>query len=118
MDRNPRSSSRSRPHPVKVKSLDAQEPHATSRNKRTILNEAPYSTVFQAVGPSDNNPFIVLWQVFDHARDGDAAWGFGMHDSRGEAPRLKHSAGECDSVQSCLKGLLSDSPSDRNTPSK
>ena len=53
-------------------------------------------------------PYVVLWQVFDHARDGDAAWGFGMHDSRGEVPRLKHSAGECDSMQKCIAGLLSE----------
>jgi len=51
-------------------------------------------------------PYIVLWQVFDHARDGDAAWGFGMHDREGEAPPLKHSTGECTSMQSCLQGLL------------
>ena len=52
-------------------------------------------------------PYIVLWQLFDHPRDGDAAWGFGMHDRRGHVPRLKHSTDECDSIQSCLSGLLS-----------
>ena len=53
-------------------------------------------------------PYIVLWQVFDHARDGDAAWGFGMQDRKGEAPPLKHSTDECASMQSCLKELLSE----------
>ena len=53
-------------------------------------------------------PYIVLWQVFDAARNGDAAWGFGMYNRRGQAPRLKHSKGECDSIESCLKALLSE----------
>ena len=55
-------------------------------------------------------PYVVLWQVFDHARDGDAAWGFGMHDRHGEVPRLQHAAGQCDSLQSCLHALLSGGP--------
>ncbi len=53
-------------------------------------------------------PYIVLWQVFDHARDGDAAWGFGMQARDGEVPPLKHSTGECASMQSCVQGLLSE----------
>ncbi len=61
-------------------------------------------------------PYIVLWQVFDAARNGDAAWGFGMYNRRGEAPRLKHSRGECDSIESCLKGLLSEGVSSWKTP--
>ena len=61
-------------------------------------------------------PYIVLWQVFDAARNGDAAWGFGMYNRRGQAPRLKHSSGECDSIESCLKRLLSEGVGAWETP--
>ncbi len=61
-------------------------------------------------------PYIVLWQVFDAARNGDAAWGFGMYNRRGQAPRLKHSRAECDSIESCLKELLSEGVRAWETP--
>ena len=52
-------------------------------------------------------PYVVLWQVYDSPRDAGKAWGFGMYDKRGHAPRLKAPAGGCDSVKSCLSLLFS-----------
>ena len=52
-------------------------------------------------------PYVVLWQVYDSPRDAGKAWGFGMYDKRGHAPRLKAPPGGCDSVKSCLSLLFS-----------
>jgi hypothetical protein len=51
-------------------------------------------------------PYVVLWQVFDHPRDGGSAWGFGLLDRSGNAPRLQAPAGGCDSVEACLRLLF------------
>ncbi len=52
-------------------------------------------------------PYVVLWQVYDSPRDAGKAWGFGMYDKQGHAPRLKAPAGGCDSVKSCVSLLFS-----------
>ena len=47
-------------------------------------------------------PYIVLWQVFDAPRTGREAYGWGMIDRDGNAPRLKPAASGCSSVRACV----------------
>ena len=51
-------------------------------------------------------PYIVLWQIFDSPRAGGEAWGFGLVDSGGRAPRLRPGPEGCPSVEDCLRRWL------------
>ncbi len=51
-------------------------------------------------------PYIVLWQVFDAPRAGGEQYGFGLIDRNGRAPRLQPGPGGCDSIRSCVAGMV------------
>ena len=55
---------------------------------------------------AEDCPYIVLWQIFDNPRSGDVAWGFGVVDRHGNVPLLRATKGFCDSIASCIGGLL------------
>lgn len=64
-----------------------------------------------AAAQAEDCPYIVLWQVFDNPRNGGEAWGFGMIDRLGHAPRLRAEKSSCNSIASCISNLLSDAES-------
>jgi hypothetical protein len=52
-------------------------------------------------------PYVVLWQVFDHPRNGAEAWSYGMYDRRGNTPELRAPETGCRSIRQCLELLFS-----------